>query len=181
MTPKVIFHVSEQENIEIFKPRPSPSKFENIHGDVVFGISDKLLHNYLLPRDCPRVTFYASGKTSAADKEKFLPASAEYVIAIVARWLPIIQKTTLFCYEFEATTFSLVDECADYYVSYEEVRPTRVRRINDLLGELTRRNNIELRITPELHTLAVKIAASSLNFSIIRMRNAAPKAGQPEE
>jgi hypothetical protein len=109
-----IFHISENGEIEIFKPRPSPSHFENLDRNVVFGISDKLLHNYLLPRDCPRVTYYASAETSPADKEKFLPAAADFFIAIEAKWLPIIQKTTLFCYEFDGETFSIIDECADF-------------------------------------------------------------------
>lgn len=175
MLGKRIFHISENGEIETFKPRPSPSKFDNLRGDVVFGISDKLLHNYLLPRDCPRVTYYASGKTSQADKEMFLQTSADYMIAIEAKWLSAIQKSILFCYEFDPETFSLADECAGYYVSYEEVKPVAVTRIEDVLGELFKRNDVELRILPNLWTLAEKISKSSLNFSLIRMRNAASK------
>jgi len=47
-----IFHISEQAGINIFEPRPSPSHFEAITGNVIFGITGELLHNYLLPRDC---------------------------------------------------------------------------------------------------------------------------------
>jgi hypothetical protein len=175
--PPKIFHISEDPHIEIFEPRPSPSKIDGVDGNVVFGISGRLLHNYLLPRDCPRVTFYATEKTSVADREKFLPTAASYVVAVEARRLSEIRKTTLFCYEFDAAPFSLIDEGAGYYVAYEAVRPDRVRRIDDILGELLSRGNIELRFVPELWTLAEKIAASTLNFSIIRMRNAAPRAG----
>ena len=50
-----LFHISEEGGIDQFDPRPSPSFFAEIKGDVVFAISGKLLHNYLLPRDCPRV------------------------------------------------------------------------------------------------------------------------------
>ncbi|HEY8563553.1 MAG TPA: hypothetical protein VIL74_24455 [Pyrinomonadaceae bacterium] len=170
-----IFHISEEGDIETFKPRPAPSAFDNISGDVVFGISGKLLHNYLLPRDCPRVTYYAAEKTSAADRDKFLQTSAEYVVAIEAARLSAVQKTPLFCYEFDAAPFSLIDECAGYYVSYEAVTPISVRRIGDILAELLGRGNVELRITPELWTLADRVAASSLNFSIIRMRHALPR------
>lgn len=171
---KKVFHISENGAIEIFKPRLSPSKIEKLEGDVVFGVSDKLLHNYLLPRDCPRVTFYAAAETSPNDKEKFLQTSADFVIAIEAKWFPIIQKTTLFCYEFDGETFSLLDECADYYVSYQEVTPLSIRRIDNIFNELLRRN-IELRILPELWKIADKVAKSSLSFSLIRMRNAKPK------
>lgn len=175
MTREKIFHISENGNIKIFEPRPSPSRFDNIDGDVVFGISGKLLHNYLLPRECPRVTYYAGEQTSAADREKFLLASVEYVMAIESRWLSTIENTTLFCYEFDAKTFSVVDECAGYYVSREAVAAVAVRCIDNIVGELLSRQNLELRILPELWTLAGKVAASSLNFSNIRMRNAAPK------
>jgi hypothetical protein len=174
--PEKIFHISENGEIETFKPRPSPAKIENLAGDVVFGISEKLLHNYLLPRDCPRVTFYASDKTSPTDKEKFLPAATDYVIAVEAKWFPAIQQTTLFCYEFDGETFSLIDECAGYYVSYKEVKPLSVKRIDNILDELFRRNDIELRILPELWSIADKVSKSSLNFSLIRMRNAIPKS-----
>ncbi len=172
--PEKIFHVSENGEIEIFKPRPSPSKFANITRDVVFGISDKLLHNYLLPRDCPRVTYYPSDQTSATDKETFLQTSANYVMVIEAKWLPIIQRSALFCYEFDGKTFSMIDKCADYYVSYQEVKPISVRRNDKILDELFKRNNLELRITTNLWAIADKVSKSSLNFSLIRMRNAIP-------
>ncbi len=176
VTAKHIFHISENGEIEIFMPRPSPSHFKNLDRDVVFGISDKLLHNYLLPRDCPRVTFYASAETLSADKERFLLTSAEFVIAIEAKWLPIILKTTLFCYEFDDKTFSMIDECADYYVSFEKVKPIAVKRIDNIIGELFKRENLELRILSNLWEIAEKVSKSSLNFSLIRMRNAMPKS-----
>jgi hypothetical protein len=175
MRPEKIFHISEDGEIEIFKPRPSPARFDNLESDVVFGISDKLLHNYLLPRDCPRVTFYASPQISSADREIFLPGSIDFVIVIESKWLEIIQKTTLFCYEFDSETFTLLDECADYYVSESEVKPIAVRRIDNILDELFKRGNIELRILPDLWQMADKVSRSSLNFSLIRMRNAIPK------
>jgi hypothetical protein len=175
MKPDKIFHISENGEIDIFNPRPSPSHFNNLNGDIVFGVSDKLLHNYLLPRDCPRVTYYASDKTSHLDKDTFLQTSADFVISIESKWLPIIQKTTLFCYEFEGKTFTLLDECADYYISYQKVKPVRVKRIDNILDELFRRGNLELRILSNLWTIADKVSSSSLNFSLIRMRNAIPK------
>jgi hypothetical protein len=173
--PEKIFHISENGEIETFKPRPSPSVIKNLTGDVVFGISEKLLHNYLFPRDCPRVAFYASAETTPTDREKFLQASPEYVVAVEAKWFSAIQKTTLFCYEFDGKSFSLIDECADYYVSRSEVKPLSVRRIDDILDELFRRKNVELRILSELWKIADKVSKSSLNFSLIRMRNAIPR------
>ena len=49
-----LFHVSEEAGIRRFEPRPGADGQPR-----VWAITDARLHNYLLPRDCPRVTFYA--------------------------------------------------------------------------------------------------------------------------
>ncbi|MDB4902803.1 MAG: hypothetical protein JWQ63_2084 [Mucilaginibacter sp.] len=64
-----LFRISEEPGIKIFEPRTSPSHFENISENVVYAISGNLLHNYLLPRDCPRITYYLLSKTTEADKK----------------------------------------------------------------------------------------------------------------
>jgi len=167
-----LFHISEEPGINIFEPKPSPSYFDKITSNVVFAISEKLLHNYLLPRDCPRVTYYASPKTTKADLDTFFKYSlADYVIAIESAWFKKISNTTLYCYEFLPDTFTILDECAGYYISSKAVEPIRVTIISDLFEELLKRN-IELRFIPDLHKLADEVKQSSLNFSLIRMRNA---------
>ena len=172
MKPDQLYHISEEANIQIFKPRPSPSYFENINDDVVFAVSDKLLHNYLFPRDCPRVTFYAGPNTTETDKEKFLgQTSAQFVIAIESKWLPTLQQTKLYCYEFPKECFLLLDECAGYYISYMTVTPNSVYTIVNALEELFKRN-IELRILPNLWKLADAVVTSTLSFSLIRIKNA---------
>ena len=118
------------------------------------------------------MAYYATTKSSEADKEKFFDQpSVEFVIAVEAKWLPVIQQTTLYCYAFSAESFVLLDECAGYYISYESVEPAWVRRIGNVPDELFKRTNIELRVSPLLSELAGEIAQSSLNFSLIRMRN----------
>ena len=167
-----LFHISEEPGISIFEPRPSPSHFDNINGNVVFAISDRLLHNYLLPRDCPRVTFYATEQTTDADKHKFFGNSAAgHTVIVESGWHQRIKETVLYNYEFPQDNFMLIDEIAGYYVSYKPVIPLSVTPVNDIMGELLSRN-IELRFTPSLIKLADAVSKSSLNFSIIRMRNA---------
>lgn len=73
---KRLFHISEEPGIKMFVPRPSPSHFDGITGNVVFAISESLLHNYLLPRDCPRVTYYASETTTTEESAIFFENSA---------------------------------------------------------------------------------------------------------
>jgi hypothetical protein len=167
-----LFHISEQPGISIFTPRPSPSHFENITGDVVFAINNQLLHNYLLPRDCPRVTFYAGADTTDADKQKFMGnATARHVVAVESGWHQQIKETTLYCYEFLPDDFMLIDECAGYYISYKPVVPVVITVINDIMAALLSRD-IELRLMPSLTDIADAVRNSSLQFSLIRMRNA---------
>ena len=167
-----LFHISEEPGIKIFEPRPSPSYFESITGDVVYAISGSLLHNYLLPRDCPRITYYSVETTTDVDKEIFFGASAAGNIIIVeSGWYHRIMSTVLYCYEFSSKNFTLLDECAGYYISYQIETPIKISPVNDIVAELLSRN-IELRFTPSLIKLADAVVKSSLNFSIIRMRNA---------
>src|SRR5580693_955232 len=98
-----LFHISEESGIGKFVPRPSPSFFAAITGDVVYAITDKLLHNYLLPRDCPRVTYYANPNSSPEDVGRFLGQSnARFVVAVETGWFARIKDTTLYSYEFPA-------------------------------------------------------------------------------
>jgi hypothetical protein len=167
-----LFHISEQPGISIFTPRPSPSHFVNITGDVVFAISEELLHNYLLPRDCPRVTFYAGPNTGDNDKQRFISSSiASHVIIVENGWYERIKQTTLYCYELAPYDFMLIDECAGYYVSYKPAVPIAVTIIDDIMPALLNRQ-IELRFTPSLVGIADAVKESSLQFSLIRMRNA---------
>eukprot|EP01037_Dinobryon_pediforme_P008350 gene8350-8436_t len=145
------YEINDKPGIGIFEPRPSPAKFDEITGDVVFAITGRLLHNYLLPRECPRVTYYATPKTKERDKALFFNNSlADY---------------------FSPENFVLLDECAGYYVSYKPVQPISVVKLDDLIDEILKRN-VELRFTPNLSQLADAVVKSTLNFSLIRMRNA---------
>jgi hypothetical protein len=169
------FHISEEPGIKIFEPRPSPSKFDAITGNVVFAISEKLLHNYLLPRDCPRVTYYASPQTTKTDRDNYFKHSAaDFIVTVESGWYEKISNTILYCYEFLPDKFTLLDECAGYYISYNPVEPVVVKVVPDLIGELLQ-HNIELRFTPDLTALADAVSKSTLGFSLIRMRNAGKK------
>ncbi|MCE2962188.1 MAG: Rieske (2Fe-2S) protein [Chitinophagales bacterium] len=168
-----IFHVSEDPTIEIFHPRPATA-FAELKKDVVFAVSETLLHNYLLPRDCPRVTFYAGHTTSEDDKVKFLSDEFEYVLAIEEKWLEKAISTTLYLYEFDAASFEILDKVAGYFISYESQTPIGKTILSQPIQAIKDRGNIDLKILDNLQDLAQNITDSSLNFSIIRMRNAQP-------
>jgi hypothetical protein len=162
----MLFHISEELNIERFEPRAS----EYTDTPVVWAVDAERLRNYLVPRECPRVTFYAGRDTTVADRERFLGSSSE-VVTVESRWLARLRSCRLFCYHLRQETFACLDECAGYYVSRVAVEPAQVETFDDPMVELLRRG-VELRLMPELWTLSDAVAASSLRFSIIRMRNA---------
>lgn len=165
-----LFHISETPCIMEFIPKPSLRKKKNL----VWSISDDKLRNYLLPRDCPRVTFSVKQDSDPADIKRLLGHSnVKAVIAIEKKWVPIIKKTILYKYEFNLKDFVLEDECAGYYVSETVQKPISVTTINNILDELLK-YNVEIRILQSLWKIREEVIKSSLDFSIIRMQNATP-------
>ena len=162
----MLFHVSEEGGIERFEPRAS----EGIGEPVVWAIDAARLRNYLVPRDCPRVTYYAGRDTSDADVDRFLGSSAA-VLAIEREWLERVRACRLHCYHMPPGTFECIDGCAGYFVSRVSVVPASVDVIDDPISALVQRG-VELRIVSNLWPLRDAVVASSLQFSIIRMRNA---------
>ena len=137
---------------------------------VVWAIDADRLRNYLLPRECPRVTFYAGRETTNADVQRFLGSSTA-VVAIEPAWFERLRSCRLYCYHMPPETFECLDECAGYFVSRVAVVPAGVEVFDDLPAELQRRG-VDLRSVPNLWPLRDAVVASSLQFSIIRMRNA---------
>jgi hypothetical protein len=164
-----LFHVSEEPGITRFEPRASAYANE----PVVWAIHADRLCNYLLPRDCPRVAFYAGPETTSCDVERFV-GSSRAVVAIERGWLPRVRSSRLYCYHMPSDTFECHDACAGYYVSRVAVVPQRTELIEDPLMHIAQRG-VEVRILPSLWPLRDAVVASSLQFSIIRMRNASPK------
>ena len=164
----MLFHVSEEAGIERFEPRPSPYAAE----PVVWAIDADHLRNYLLPRECPRVTFYAGRETTVADVERLL-GSSPAVIAVESAWLERLRSCRLYCYHLPPQTFACLDECAGYFVSRQPVVPTQVQVVHDVLAALLGRG-VELRIVPNLWPLRDTVVSSTLRYSLIRMRNALP-------
>lgn len=165
----MLFHISETADIPLFEPRLAAGEGESL----VWAIHRDRLHNYLLPRDCPRVTYYGGPHTSAADTTRFLGASAA-VVAIEHAWYERARDARLYCYELPAQPFDCKDAGAGYYVSREPVAPLGVTVIADPISEMLRRG-VELRVMRSLWPLHDAVAASTVQFSMIRMRNAAAR------
>lgn len=168
-----LYHISDTPGIGLFEPRPAPAG-AGIDEDVVWGIDREHLANYLLPRDCPRVTFRATVRSSPEDVERLIgPGRAGRVIAVESGWMERILSGRLVLYEFDPASFELFDREAGYWITRRAVAPVSEQGgISPLV--LLLQQNVELRIMPSLWELREAVADSSLEFSIIRMRNAAP-------
>ena len=164
-----LFHVSEEPDISRFSPRYSP----RIDKSVVWAISENKLVNYMFPRDCPRIAYSAGKDTSKTDKKHFL-ACSQQVIAIEALWYERATTTMLYLYELPASAFNLFDSIAGYYTTERIVTPIHKHIINAPIKELLSKK-IELRIMPCLWQLYDAVVNSTLEFSIIRMKNARPR------
>jgi Family of unknown function (DUF6886) len=104
------------------------------------------------------------------------------VVAVESGWLERLRSCRLYCYCLPPETFACIDECAGYFVSRRPVVPAQVRVVDDPLAALLGRG-VEVRLVPDLWTLRDAVVASTLQFSLIRMRNAAPRPSptQPQQ
>jgi hypothetical protein len=162
-----LFHVSDTPGITRFEPRLDR------HGEPrVWAIADSHLVNYLLPRQCPRVTFHKAPQTTKADTTEFLE-DATHVVAIEEAWLGKAIASRLVVYEMPEAPFALKDESAGYYTSSQAVEPIAESMVDQPLKEIEARG-AQIRVLPCLWQLREQVAASTLGFSIIRFRNAQP-------
>lgn len=170
-----LFHVSEDDSLQRFEPRPVPSPDSGVTGLAVWAVAESHLTNYLLPRDCPRICFRVGPGTSASDRDRFL-VGAEWVVAIEALWLKRVEATELTLYDMPIETFEETNPEAGYWISRSAVTPSRRRRVRHLIANLLEAG-VEVRILQSFWPLADAVATSSLQFSIIRKRNAQPRSG----
>jgi hypothetical protein len=172
-----LFHVSEEPEIQVFHPRiPSRIDLDSNQG-LVWAINERQLVNFLTPRNCPRVTFYAADNSNKDDVEKYIGKSnVSSVIVIEQGWFHRMLNTTLYLYEFDSTNFVLQDEIAGFYVSKTVEKPIGVTKVKDSFAALFERG-IELRLVPNLWPILDDIVESSLGYSMCRMTFALPRKG----
>ena len=108
--PESLFHISDMPDISRFKPRPVASASLTPltpEGDMVWAVDESHVHNFYVPRDCPRVTFYALRESSPQDIERLMGQStAKYVVAIEARWFKEVDL-----YKMGMLTFLVLTLC----------------------------------------------------------------------
>ena len=172
-----LFHVSEESDIVNFIPLiPKRDDLDKSKG-LVWALTDKCLPNFLTPRNCPRVAYHASEKTTPEDISKFFSSSSRHCVAVEHNWYERISQTSLYLYEFDTSNFYLQDEAAGYFVSEKTEIPIAKTKLDNLFFELFSRN-VEVRILNYLWHLSELVKESTLNWSLCRMRNAKPNKHQ---
>ena len=172
-----LFYVSEDAGIREFVPRMPPSPDSKVDFPVVWAVDGEHLRNYLLPRDCPRVTFYATEKSLAEDVRYLMgPGASRAVVAIESAWLERVRAAQLYLYRMPDEGFELWDAGAGYWVSRKAVKGLEAVKVTDCLGAIAERG-VELRVVKTLWPLRDAVVGSTLGFSCIRMRNARPREG----
>ncbi|MGL5004959.1 MAG: DUF6886 family protein, partial [Casimicrobium sp.] len=131
-----LWHVSDDGRIERFIPREPPERAKGVSVPVVWAVSTARLPNYLVPRDCPRVTFYRCSTTLRTDIERFNVPDSGQVVVVDERWLPLVGKSEIWLYELPNAGFRCLDKNAGYFVHESEVRPLSKTRLTDLPFEI---------------------------------------------
>jgi hypothetical protein len=168
--PHALWHVSENPEIERFTPHISATAAEP--EPLVWAIDTRHLPLYWFPRDCPRGTFWADAETKPGDAKRLLGESSR-VHVIEEAWLDRMGATTVFAYRLPEDRFEQHPEVGGYWISRDTVEPVAVEPVSDLVGR-HKRAAIELRVLPNIWPLWNEVAASTLEFSGMRLRNAAP-------
>jgi hypothetical protein len=172
-----LFHFSDDPAIGRFEPRPvrvpsvRPAGREWLNGPLVWAIDDAHQMLYLFPRDCPRILTWATPRSTAADRARWLaPGDPRAVAFVETPWIDRMRAAEIHRYELPAATFRSLED-AGMWVSEAPVIPIGRVVMAGLDGELARRG-VDLRVVDSLAPLA-PLWESSLHVSGIRLRNAA--------
>jgi len=116
--------------------------------------------------------FWAASTSALGDAD--LLAGATRVHAVEGGWLEHIRSAKVVAYRLPEESFEPDPEVGGYWLSRENVEPLELVDLGELLG-LHAAAGIELRIVSNLWSLWDRVAASTLEFSGIRLRNAEPR------
>jgi hypothetical protein len=174
--PGEVLHFSEDPAITLFIPHVAATARQP--EPYVWALDRVRAPEYWFPRQCPRAMAWPRPDTTPEDRALVLgPGGGPRVHAIEYRWLEAMRTVRLFAYRFAAEDFRPFDDSDDPY-SYVSERPVRplgpAERVGDLFA-LHEEAGIELRVLPNLWTFWDAVVTSTLGFSGIRLRNAAPR------
>lgn len=165
-----LLHFSEDASIERFEPHVPETQPDA--PPLVWAIDEEHAPLYWFPRDCPRATFWPASEPTS-NQLALLGGRRRRVHAIEWAWLDRMRKCDLFAYEFDPARFERRPQSGGAWVSSTTVEPVSVAPVGDLLAR-HREARIELRLVDNLWPLWELVTSSGLEFSGVRLRNAAP-------
>ena len=168
--PHALWHVSEDPSLHRFEPHVAASAAES--EPLVWAVDTRHLPLYWFPRDCPRGTFWAHSGSDPEDARQLL-GDATRVHVVEEAWLRRVHEVRLYAYRFPEACFEPHPEVGGYWIAREPVEAAEVAALADPVA-LHEEAAIELRALPNLWPLWNEVAASTLEFSGIRLRNAEP-------
>lgn len=171
-----LLHFSEDPTITRFAPHVAATAQQP--EAYVWANGPDRAPSYWFPRQCPRGTAWAGPATTAEDRDRILGAgSGNRVHAVEYRWLDRMRTTRLFAYRFAEADFRPFPFDSDHahaWVATDVVEPLGPPEpVGDLLV-VHEAAGIQLRVLADLRPFWAAVAASTLVFSGIRLRNADP-------
>ena len=163
--PHALWHVSEDASIRRFEPHVAATS--DRAEPLVWTVDTRHLPLYWFPRDCPRACFWAVAQTAAEDAA--LLQGSTRVHAVETGWLERLRVARVVAYRLPADSFE--HDGDGFWVSRKPVEPLELVEVGDLVARHSKAE-IELRVVPSLWPLWERVAASTLEFSGIRLRNA---------
>jgi hypothetical protein len=180
--PGEVLHFSEDPTITQFVPHVAATARQGTA--YVWAVDAARAPSYWFPRQCPRVLAWSTPAADPSDVERIIgPGGGERVHAVDHRWLEPMRSVQLYAYRLPAEHFAPFAEPEpaatagqrtepSAHVSTRSVRPLGPpERVGDLFA-LHAAAGIQLRVLPDLAGFWAAVAASTLGFSGIRLRNA---------
>ena len=173
--PGQVLHFSEDPTITRFEPHVAATAREA--EPYVWAVDAVQAPSYWFPRQCPRAMAWPQPDTTDADRQRIIgPGGGTRVHAVEYGWLERIRTTILYAYRFDAAPFRPFGQPYPHaMVATEPVVPLGPP---EPVGDLLARHadaGIQLRVLPNLWEFFDAVAASTLGFSGIRLRNAVPR------
>jgi len=174
-----LLHFSEDPSIELFRPHVAATSGQSER--LVWALDEEHAPSYWFPRDCPRACCWAAETQPIPGAGAALLGlgGARRLHAIESVWLERVRACRLYAYEFSPEFFEPKIAEAGYWVARRDVTPLAVSPVGDLLTRHVEAG-IELRIVKNLWPLIDAIAASGLEFSVIKKANAQPRLAATE-
>ena len=168
--PGEVIHFSEDPAIERFEPHVAVTAQQA--EAYVWAVDAEHAPSYWFPRDCPRAMAWRRTDSTLADLQLLGP-SVSRVHMIEYRWLERVRTTQLWAYRFDARDFGPFGDGYAQVATHAVTPIGPVEPVGALLA-LHAESGIELRVVQNLWPWWQQVAASTLGFSGIRLRNATP-------